>query len=163
MKRKRNWPVTFAFVLALLACDRAQAFYNPSTGRWLSRDPIAERGGKTLYGFAGNDAIRHTDSLGLKFCFWFFFETTIGPHYHEKGVEGNPIQGVFNCVYYAVLELRRTVYCCENGRLAAHVEIIKKKGVMRKDDGHVFSEGDPFDVCKEWWEKNKPPDRSPWE
>ena len=32
----------------------AQAFYNPSTGRWLSRDPIGERGGKNLYMFADN-------------------------------------------------------------------------------------------------------------
>src|SRR6266487_1220596 len=28
-------------------------YYNPSTGRWLSRDPIAERGGPNLYLFAG--------------------------------------------------------------------------------------------------------------
>jgi hypothetical protein len=26
----------------------AQAFYNPDTGRWLSRDPIEERGGRKL-------------------------------------------------------------------------------------------------------------------
>lgn len=28
----------------------AQAFFNPSTGRWLSRDPIEERGGANLTG-----------------------------------------------------------------------------------------------------------------
>jgi RHS repeat-associated protein len=26
-------------------------YYNASTGRWPSRDPIGERGGKNLYGF----------------------------------------------------------------------------------------------------------------
>jgi hypothetical protein len=32
-------------LLALLAgVDSAQAFYNPTTGRWLGRDPIAEPG-----------------------------------------------------------------------------------------------------------------------
>lgn len=40
-------------------------WYNPSTGRWLSRDPIAEKGGVNLYGFVGNDAINHFDAQGL--------------------------------------------------------------------------------------------------
>jgi RHS repeat-associated protein len=26
-------------------------YYNPGTGRWLSRDPIGEKGGLNLYGF----------------------------------------------------------------------------------------------------------------
>ncbi len=28
--------------------------YNPTDGRWINRDPIAERGGVNLYGFVGN-------------------------------------------------------------------------------------------------------------
>lgn len=39
--------------------------YNPSTGRWLSRDPIGEKGGLNLYGFVGNDPIGHFDKKGL--------------------------------------------------------------------------------------------------
>ena len=34
-------------------------------GRWLNRDPIEERGGLNLYGFAGNDSINKTDYLGM--------------------------------------------------------------------------------------------------
>jgi RHS repeat-associated protein len=34
-------------------------------GRWLSRDPIAERGGINLYGYVGNDPINKIDSKGL--------------------------------------------------------------------------------------------------
>jgi RHS repeat-associated protein len=57
-------------------------FYNSSTGRWLSRDPIVEQGFAVLqatqsqsiddsdepdlYCFVGNDAIRGFDFLGLK-------------------------------------------------------------------------------------------------
>lgn len=37
----------------------------PSIGRWLSRDPIAERGGINLYGYVGNTPTSHTDRLGL--------------------------------------------------------------------------------------------------
>jgi RHS repeat-associated protein len=41
-------------------------YYNPSTGRWLSRDPIGERGGRNLYGMVGNGPIDRWDLLGLK-------------------------------------------------------------------------------------------------
>lgn len=40
------------------------AYYNPATGTWLSRDPIAERGGLNLYGFVANDPVNHVDYLG---------------------------------------------------------------------------------------------------
>jgi RHS repeat-associated protein len=39
--------------------------YSPSTGRWLSRDPIQEQGGLNLYGFVGNNPISRFDVLGL--------------------------------------------------------------------------------------------------
>ena len=39
-------------------------YYNPETGRWLSRDPIAEEGGLNLYGFVWNDPIMFFDVLG---------------------------------------------------------------------------------------------------
>src|SRR5438045_5548548 len=39
---------------------------NPaSSGRWLSRDPIGERGGRNLYGMVRNDPVNHWDLLGL--------------------------------------------------------------------------------------------------
>ena len=41
-------------------------YYSPSTGRWLSRDPIEESGGKNLYGFIGNNPLKFVDYLGLK-------------------------------------------------------------------------------------------------
>ena len=40
-------------------------YYDPLTGRWPSRDPIGERGGKNLYGFVGNDGVDRWDRLGL--------------------------------------------------------------------------------------------------
>ena len=42
----------------------AWAFYNPTTGRWLNRDPIGERGGRNLYGFVQSDSISKSDLLG---------------------------------------------------------------------------------------------------
>ena len=43
----------------------AQAFYNPSAGKWISRDPIAEDGGLNLHSFAGNNPMNRVDRLGL--------------------------------------------------------------------------------------------------
>jgi len=43
-------------------------YYNPGTGRWLSRDPIEEQGGLNLYGMAGNNAVNQIDFLGLCPC-----------------------------------------------------------------------------------------------
>jgi RHS repeat-associated protein len=39
--------------------------YDPSIGRWLSRDPIGERGGLNLYGYVGNRPTMAVDPLGL--------------------------------------------------------------------------------------------------
>jgi RHS repeat-associated protein len=40
-------------------------YYTPTTGTWLSRDPVAEKGGINLYGLLRNDAQRRVDVLGL--------------------------------------------------------------------------------------------------
>jgi len=41
-------------------------YLDPSTGRWLGRDPIEEQGGLNLYAFCGNDGINHWDYLGME-------------------------------------------------------------------------------------------------
>lgn len=46
--------------------------YDPDLGRWITRDPIGERGGVNLYGYVQNNPINRIDPLGL---------------------EGNPIMG----------------------------------------------------------------------
>jgi RHS repeat-associated protein len=40
-------------------------FYDPNLQRWINRDPIEERGGINLYGFAGNDPENLVDADGL--------------------------------------------------------------------------------------------------
>jgi RHS repeat-associated protein len=39
-------------------------FYSPDLGRFISRDPIEERGGINLYGFVGNNTLNAYDVLG---------------------------------------------------------------------------------------------------
>jgi RHS repeat-associated protein len=43
-------------------------YYAPEMGRWLSRDPIAEKGEINLYGFVGNNAVNQVDYLGNILC-----------------------------------------------------------------------------------------------
>ena len=40
-------------------------YYDPIPGRFLSRDPIEEKGGLNLYGYCANDGINKVDPLGL--------------------------------------------------------------------------------------------------
>lgn len=54
--------LALAFVLFISA---ARAGYDPTIGRWLSRDPIGEDGGLNLYTYVGNNPIYWTDPLGL--------------------------------------------------------------------------------------------------
>ncbi len=46
--------------------SRRDPYSLTTTGRWISRDPIAESGGLNLYGFVGNDPANRWDMLGLK-------------------------------------------------------------------------------------------------
>ena len=40
-------------------------YYNPSTGRWLCKDPLGEKGGLNLYAFGNNDLVIGYDPYGL--------------------------------------------------------------------------------------------------
>src|SRR5262252_400317 len=66
---RTKYPYTTALRLAALAftfiVSPCQAFYNPSTGRWLSRDPVEESGGVNISAFARNDTVGGVDFLGL--------------------------------------------------------------------------------------------------
>ena len=66
MKTQRKNIVGFvALTAALWLPLTAHCFYNPSTGRWLSRDPIGEQGGLNLYAFVQNSPVDFFDCFGL--------------------------------------------------------------------------------------------------
>jgi RHS repeat-associated protein len=50
-------------------------YYNASTGKWLSRDPLEEEAGFNLYTFVSNDATIHWDALGEKCCLLTWYPT----------------------------------------------------------------------------------------
>src|SRR6185503_18253246 len=53
-------------LLLFVACAEmpASAFYNPNTGRWLSRDPIGEKTGINLHASVGNSPLTFFDADG---------------------------------------------------------------------------------------------------
>jgi RHS repeat-associated protein len=52
---------TSGFYLAAYRC------YDASAGRWLSRDPLSEKGGINLYAYCANNPVKSIDPLGLSF------------------------------------------------------------------------------------------------
>jgi uncharacterized protein RhaS with RHS repeats len=59
----KKTPIGDFFNIAIL-CLR---YFNPLNGKWLSRDPITEKGGLNLYGFIGNNGVNRWNSLGLAY------------------------------------------------------------------------------------------------
>lgn len=55
-------------------------WYDSQNGRWLNKDPLGERGGINLYGFAGNNGINRFDYLGLAWSRWDALK-----HYYNNG------------------------------------------------------------------------------
>jgi hypothetical protein len=56
--------VQTAAAVVLLSALNVHAYFDPTIGRWASRDPIEEKGGLNLYGFVANDPVNHFDRLG---------------------------------------------------------------------------------------------------
>ena len=63
MKTNRRIFLALA-LLGVMLVQTAQAFYNPSTGRWLNRDPIEELDGPNLYAFVHNNPANRVDKDG---------------------------------------------------------------------------------------------------
>jgi len=45
-------------------------YYNPTTGRWLNRDPIGEEGGANLYGYVRENPVNEVDPNGLEYSLY---------------------------------------------------------------------------------------------
>jgi RHS repeat-associated protein len=62
-------------------------YYIPSSGRWLSCDPIGEQGGLNLYGVLANDMVDFLDLLGLEELIHRADSAEIGAKIFEDGLK----------------------------------------------------------------------------
>ena len=69
-------------------------YYNPSTGRWLTRDPIEEEGGPCLYPAAANNLVDHYDILGRQHIGNLHYGQIINVQY-----SGQPVGFLYVSVY----------------------------------------------------------------
>ena len=117
-------------------------YYDPVTGRWPSRDPIEERGGKNLYGFNGNDALSRWDYLGQE----------VSPS--AGGRLG--LWGIAAWLLYYNVEIRVTCSKCEcemmmyeilkNAGTIAKLRLLRNEADRDKDGDGLVNLGDSFVV-----------------
>ena len=68
MKNKiQRWLWLGCLLLLWLSASPAHAFYNPTTGRWLSRDPLQEGGGANIYEYCKDEPVSRVDYVGLEY------------------------------------------------------------------------------------------------
>ena len=71
--------------------------YSADLARWISRDPLEERGGINLYGYIANNPVNGLDELGLNYYFLNDSSAvnipTQGPQGHAASIVGNPSTG----------------------------------------------------------------------
>jgi hypothetical protein len=118
MRTNRFAVVAGTVLLLCVTAHDARAFYNPSTGRWLSRDPIGQRAGVNLYGFVENDPLGKCDAHGLAVIFtlaedrqgdaelgegeWAKTRTAFSPVSLQKSACGRGLFGLGSGVKYAL-------------------------------------------------------------
>jgi hypothetical protein len=141
MKTKQK--LMLMLLLLGLSLEReAQAFYNPQTGRWLSRDPIGEGGGRNLYGFTRNDGVNGTDILGLAKLQW----------------QHNDCQG---CNAFALTLVMNTPNTCKDNPAGEYVggasgsfntSCSQNAGQMCDTETHILVRAGRglFNCCKKW-------------
>ena len=88
-------------------------YYNPATGRWPNRDPIAEQGGHNLYGSVYNDPLSRIDTNGREIgsicpkCGQYYVGVHICPPSPQPGREGTKTKRPFGGTYLLP-------YCCKS-------------------------------------------------
>lgn len=71
-----------SYLAALVSAHTALAYYGPSIGRFINRDPIEERGGNNLYAYVRNQPTNAVDYLGMDMIFGVRVGSTVSDPGH---------------------------------------------------------------------------------
>ena len=96
-------------------------YYSPEMGRWLNRDPIAEKGGLNLYGMCRNDAVNKWDYLG-----WADMMDPWSSKQPNVGAKRGDIQDIINALNELTLVKGK-----KDGKTCFKVEIHRNAGTGR--------------------------------
>jgi hypothetical protein len=128
-------------VSALLFPSSAQCFYNASTGRWISRDPMEEEASANIYCFVPNDPNNLYDLLGL-LDFLYLPEQTAGDN--DQFIKTHP--GVWGYTQPTTWDEQHTLTSCGGGcwqytkiKLVVRVQITYAKGNKGSDKVPYFN------------------------
>lgn len=110
-------------LLGVSLAHEARAFYNPSSGRWLSRDPISEMGGPNVYGFVRNNAIVNIDALGERLKIHNLPPTDVSCGNWKSFRAINRVEGPLMLATYIIQEMKITLNVYDfSGRTAVLIK-----------------------------------------
>jgi uncharacterized protein RhaS with RHS repeats len=84
--RTKNFALALGAITFIATAEHASAFYDPSLGRWINRDPIGEAGGLNLYTFVQNRPVNAVDRNGLDI--WIIIYPDFPYHHGVIGDDG---------------------------------------------------------------------------
>jgi len=108
-------------------------YYNPSTGRWPSRDPLEEYAGFNIYQFAENNPISVIDIFGMGT--WSIQEADI--NVNKAGIKENANPSGFTAVY------KPTPNECPNPGIVVTYQIVSQSSLFGQSP-HVDMGGDMY-------------------
>jgi len=88
-------------------------YYNASTGRWLSRDPLEEADGPAIYTYTQNDPVDFSDPFGLRTCRFTRFDFELGQF--MKWIPGMEDPTKYGNIAFRA-QITRCDACCSGGR-----------------------------------------------
>jgi len=155
MKTKQIWKLMVqTLMLGVFLGQQAKAFYDPSVGRWLSRDPMQEKGNSSLfshdgpYCFVGNSPVQSIDQLGL------LTVTGGAVSYDCAGWSGywRITTDQPNGVYILVSKITETearMPCCVYGPPYPRREVTYEATAIKEDGNHIVVDQDSQPVLKD--------------
>ena len=137
--------------LAPLLVSKVQAYYNPTTGRWLTRDPVGEQGGHALYAQTRNASNIAVDPLGLTWKlsmnYWYnvplwMMENRIGrmePTVYAAAPGGSDVACGFNRMMFQgyILEVKMDVMFLQDRADAIQPYPTMRSSAWAHEERHV--------------------------
>ncbi|MDQ8184658.1 RHS repeat-associated core domain-containing protein [Pelagicoccus sp. SDUM812002] len=123
-------------------------YYDPSKGRFLTRDPIGEAGGLNLHRFVGNDPVNRVDAFGLYWFEWCAgYEATMK---WDSKLFGFKVQSTGRCGNWS------RVWIPEG---ESYASIPYKSGTQQPTDGNPTygnpADGEPPPAQKDQWDEKR--------